>query len=211
MALTLPGAEVVTVSQTPYFPLFARPIDWFLAADGVNQGSMSSSCINSVEIPPETCEEASAAETEVEAAARVAALGNDLHFFEDGGLNASTFMVRADDWYGSLSGGQRSKADFIRQVFARKICPSLLLVDEGFAALDPSSKALVQTKLKTFCHSSLVLVIYHTDTASEEEELDRATRSDDTCLQPGFFDGNLHFQDGTARIRPLCPVKSHRA
>jgi ABC-type multidrug transport system ATPase subunit len=71
-----------------------------------------------------------------------------------------------DNWFGSLSGGQRAKADFIRSVFLRPACPSLLLVDEGFAALDPASKALVHAKLKAFCQHSLVLCIYHTDSAA---------------------------------------------
>lgn len=40
----------------------------------------------------------------------------------------------------------------------------MILIDEAFAPLDPSSKLLVQEKLKEFCSSSLILVIYHTGT-----------------------------------------------
>ena len=78
-------------------------------------------------------------------------------------------------------------------------CPALLLVDEGFAALDPGSKALIQAKLKTFCSKSLVLVIYHTDV---QESNDNNLREE--CISPAFFDGNLHFSGGLAQLRPLC-------
>jgi len=55
------------------------------------------------------------------------------------------------------------------QVFGRPSgCPRLLLVDEGFAALDPRAKTLVHAKLRKRCASSLVLVIYHTDSSAAD-------------------------------------------
>jgi hypothetical protein len=105
------------------------------------------------------------------------------------------------------------------QVFGRASgCPSLLLVDEGFAALDPRAKALVRSKLKAFCKRSLVLVIYHTDASahSNDSNLTSAAAGEGAmastdeggsrCLPAGgFFDANLHFDGGVAALRPLCP------
>ena len=139
----------------------------------------------------------------------MAAIANDLLFYEKRSVDPGALLVQESDWYGSLSGGQRSKADFIRTVFLKEGCPALLLVDEGFAALDPRSKALVQHKLKDFCRNSLVLAIYHTD-AEAATPADAAAASspqqsgDSGCVPGGFFDLNLHFQNGTVTMRPLC-------
>ncbi|CAK0832313.1 unnamed protein product, partial [Prorocentrum cordatum] len=56
--------------------------------------------------------------------------------------------VEREDWYGELSGGEKCKVEFIRKVFLRPRCPSVLLIDEAFAPLDPASKRSVQEKLK---------------------------------------------------------------
>jgi len=120
---------------------------------------------------------------------------------------------------------------FLLQVFSRPSCPSLLLVDEGFAALDPTSKALVHAKLKAFCPQSLVLCIYHTDSAAmvassdstkaassggnssdtiehegnnSREDNPESTQNHGCLSNSGFFDANLHFEGGTVQLRPLC-------
>merc|ERR1711879_66484 len=97
------------------------------------------------------------------------------------GLNVSELHAEKEDWYSELSGGEKAKVEFIRKVFLRERCPPVLLIDEAFAPLDPSSKLAVQVKLKNFCRDSLVLVVYHGG------ETDRCLHSE------GFFDDNLHF------------------
>ena len=227
--------DVVQLGQMSYFPLFARPVEWFMQTtidDGdvpsyLEDGrtlnvstSSNSSSFSSAAAP--LSEKAAAAAV---AAARVATIANELLFYEKREVEPAAMLVREADWYGSLSGGQRSKADFIRTVFLRKGgCPALLLVDEGFAALDPRSKGLVQKRLKSFCKDSLVLAIYHTDAettkeaaaaavaaapeSSEEQEGEDQDRqpvnSGGGCIPGGFFDANLHFQNGSVELRPLC-------
>merc|ERR1711981_948633 len=102
-----------------------------------------------------------------------------------GGLTPEELHAEVDDWYGALSGVQRGKAEFMRQVFMKDSCPGVLVIDEAFAPLDPKSKMLVQRKLKHFCKESLVLVIYHSDA------------NEDCVTSGGFFDDNLHFANGT--------------
>ena len=49
------------------------------------------------------------------------------------------------------------------------------------------------SKIKKYCENSLLLVIYHTD------------RNDEKCVKKQyFFEANLHFSDGQAKLRPLC-------
>mmetsp|Transcript_64188 Transcript_64188/g.119333 ORF Transcript_64188/g.119333 Transcript_64188/m.119333 type:complete len:157 (-) Transcript_64188:22-492(-) len=109
------------------------------------------------------------------------------------GLTVQDLHAVQDDWYGTLSGGQRTKAEFISQVFLHSACPPVLLLDEAFAALDPESKRLVQRKLKEFCSKSLILVVHHSDAGRQD------------CIESlGFFDANLHFASGTVQLRDLC-------
>ena len=217
------GFDVATLAQTSYHPLFARPLDWLKAApaspappspskwlpfgEGTAEEKKGSPgdgvCGEGTKAVPE-------AETEEAEATRLAGLLNELQFFEPPReMNASTLLAEAEDWHGVLSGGQRAKADFVRVVLARNHCPALLLVDEGFAALDPMAKALVHRKLRAACARSLVLVIYHTDVvAAVLSSTLRATASptEDSCFTSGsnFFDENLHFSGGVAKLRPLC-------
>merc|ERR1712048_998045 len=99
---------------------------------------------------------------------RISLLSSDLNFrgeASDGsgaagrGISAQELRTVKDDWYGQLSGGQRCKVELIRQVFLRRKCPDVLLIDEVFGPLDPVSKGIVQRKLKQFCTNSLILVI----------------------------------------------------
>jgi ABC-type transport system involved in cytochrome bd biosynthesis fused ATPase/permease subunit len=100
-----------------------------------------------------------------------------------------------EDWYASLSGGQRAKVEIIRKVFLRPQCPGVLLIDEAFAALDPKSKGLVQTMLRRFCANSVLLVIYHQDAEQD-------------CVPAGgFFDDNLRFEGGLAKLVGTCSEK----
>ena len=101
------------------------------------------------------------------------------------------FYSMETNWYSKLSGGQRSKAELISQVFLRQKCPEVLLIDEALAPLDADSKMLVQQKLKSFCNESVLLVIHHLDSHSQ-------------CVSGGFFDDNLHFEHGEASLMGTC-------
>ena len=93
----------------------------------------------------------------------------------------------------------------------KRRCPPILLIDEGFAALDPKSRTVVQSKLKAFCAHSLILVIYHSDAPTapsaapgEAPSEEDAAANPGTCVSGGFFTQNLAFGNGTARVVGLC-------
>mmetsp|Transcript_18402 Transcript_18402/g.41984 ORF Transcript_18402/g.41984 Transcript_18402/m.41984 type:complete len:957 (-) Transcript_18402:440-3310(-) len=208
--------RVATLSQRSYHPLFARPVEWFLAT-GTQEAEA----------------EGERATLERATAARVASLASDLGFVDAGKAKGkepaslgedrgrawllAELTAESEDWHGSLSGGQRSKAEFVRSVFLAPECPDLVLIDEGFAALDPRSKAVVQSRLKRFCSKSLLLVVYHSDTEESaidsplDLSLDSTGGSSNStahgCVPSnGFFTLNLHVEQGVARLRPLCAL-----
>jgi len=180
--LAVPSDEIVEITQAFYCPLYVKPIAWILSHTHLDQLST---------------EELEQYELQIEQ------LAIDLDFFgkdqeasasisEANELLRATLHAEQDDWYDTLSGGQRAKVEVMRRVLLRGACPRILLIDEAFAPLDPVSKVLVYGKLKKFCAHSLVLVIYHAD-ASE------------ACV-PGsdFFDEDLHFSNGAATLRATC-------
>ena len=106
-----------------------------------------------------------------------------------------------EDWFADLSGGQRSKAELVRKVFLHDRCPDVLLIDETFAPLDPRSKSLVMSKLKSFCQDSVVIVIYHTDVGVDKQIEDKTIE----CIPSNdFFDRNIHLENGIVHLRNTC-------
>jgi ABC-type nitrate/sulfonate/bicarbonate transport system ATPase subunit len=220
--LSLPSADVVEVTQDFYCPLFTKPMEWLvqnddacssdeavLAADeagrcegvdytqrfvelaialeifsdddfhaGVGAGDTNTNIDTNTDVPNSGIANASATNNSSSKTATA---------------NLRALLEREhDDWYSSLSGGQRAKVELIRKVFLRPECPGVLLIDEAFAALDPKSKGVVQTMLRQRCSKSVLLVIYHQDAEQE-------------CVPAGgFFDDNLRFEGGHARLVGTC-------
>jgi len=187
--IIMPSADVSEISQTFYWPLYTRPIDWIYQTHLSNEEDVKSVSL------------------------KVARVLQDLDFRQIKPEGNETKIVtmptevvaeeltkKKEDWFSDLSGGQKSKVELVRKVFIHDVCPSVLLIDETMAPLDPASKSLVMSKLKGFCKGSIIIVIYHTDVrgAGEEEE-------NDECV-PGnnFFDGNIHLEDRTINMRALC-------
>ena len=125
---------------------------------------------------------------------------------------------------------QLSKKNLIPQLFVIKLpslgaeknvrCPALLLLDEIFAPLDPTSKAVVSRKLASACAHSMILAIYNPDTEGSDGD------AADVCdAGVGFFEGVVAFvpmaknetddADGTRRmavsLARLCDRTSSEA
>lgn len=178
--IKLPAARVVYITQQFYCPLFMRPIDWLLqrasSPDAEVHGDGSREVHHVVKLLDELRFKAEGASDSP----------NNAYY-----VNSSELFVEKEDWYAELSGGQRVKAELVARLFRHSECPAVLLLDESFAPLDPLSRQLVMTKIKSFCRKSVVLVIYHSDDNSG-------------CVSGGFFDENLHFANGTSKLVGLC-------
>eukprot|EP00435_Cladocopium_sp_Y103_P038206 s73_g10.t1 len=169
--IALPSDDIVEISQQMYCPLYIEPMTWLQRHVAGRE--------ESPQIPQ---------------------LLSELDFAKESSGGLRDFHSLETNWYGKLSGGQRSKAELISQVFLRHRCPDILLIDEALAPLDADSKILVQRKLKSFCNESVLLVIHHLDSHSQ-------------CVSSGgFFDDNLHFENGTASLIGTCqPGREHEA
>jgi ABC-type multidrug transport system ATPase subunit len=184
----MPSSDVVEITQNFYFPLYSTPFDWIYSID-IFEG-----------IPNEDKKTAMIKKLEVEL--------KSLNFYPESQLNLPESLLmndlttEKDDWFSDLSGGQKSKVELVRKVFLAERCPKVLLIDETFAPLDPDSKSLVMQKLKGFCRNSIVIVIYHADVKVAEGE---AQEEDVACVESSnFFDSNLHVENGSLILRPVC-------
>jgi ABC-type phosphate/phosphonate transport system ATPase subunit len=215
ISVTMPSSHVVEISQTFYWPLYSKPIDWILqqsTAESITQKQKQERCrrvaelLHSLEfiqsLEPE--EDVSSVDTERRMLTEKQS-GSGIVVSSPSGDTISRIMedleVEKEDWFNDLSGGQRSKVELVRKVFLMDECPNVLLIDETMAPLDPRSKALVMAQIKSFCAGSVVIVIYHTDVGRGKEEGGEIVG----CVPSNdFFDANIHVEDKMMNLRPVC-------
>merc|ERR1712232_810073 len=230
LSITMPSSNVVEISQTFYWPLYTKPIDW------IYQQHVAETC----------------SEEELEARARKIAIKlQELEFYkktatatsttsssvakdtsndddddddddENNNLQEDEILMKRliddlvnekEDWFSDLSGGQKSKVELVRKIFLHDTCPEVLFIDETMAPLDPASKKLVMMQLKQFCSESILIVIYHTDVGrtnsggrelEEDEEGSDGTTAEECIPGNNFFDKNIHLEGGNIYIRDTC-------
>jgi len=216
LSVTMPSSHVVEISQTFYWPLYSKPIDWIYQENTVGtvtEKKMQERCqrvaelLNSLEFiqNQESEEDVAGINTENGILVENQSSSGDIVVSSPSGDTILRIIEdleeEKEDWFNDLSGGQRSKVELVRKVFLMDECPNVLLIDETMAPLDPRSKALVMAQIKSFCAGSVVLVIYHTDVGREKEkggEVVECVPSND------FFDGNIHVEDKMMHLRSLC-------
>jgi energy-coupling factor transporter ATP-binding protein EcfA2 len=201
LSITMPSSQVIEISQTFYWPLFSKPIDWIFQ-DHVSEHG------DGFELEKRL--------------RRVAEELQSLQFFQpvlakdeddvediEGTIEATMRRImdelqeEKEDWFSDLSGGQKSKVELVRKVFLLERCPDVLLIDETMAPLDPDSKALVMEKLKKFCNESIIIVIYHTDVGRDTDAGPDAKSV--ACIPSNdFFDKNIHLEKGFLLVKDTC-------
>jgi ABC-type Mn2+/Zn2+ transport system ATPase subunit len=198
LAITMPSRHVVEISQSFYWPLYSRPIDWIYQEEALEELSSN----------------------QLERKARLVAEElKSLEFFRSTAIVdidetvdieeamtqriISELLEVKEDWFSDLSGGQKSKMELVRKVFLHDRCPDVLLIDETMAPLDPSSKSLVMGKLKEFCGRSVVIVIYHTD-VGRETTAGQGGGSVECIPSNDFFNKNIHLEAGVVHLRNVC-------
>jgi ABC-type dipeptide/oligopeptide/nickel transport system ATPase subunit len=195
LSITMPSERVVEISQTFYWPLYARPIDWIIQGHDGLQDTVATrravaEWLHSLEfvrpVFPEGVENPSEAEIRESTIDRI----------------LQELSEEKEDWFSDLSGGQKSKVELVRQVFLFDTCPDVLLVDETMAPLDPTSKSLVMEQLKSFCRVAIVIVIYHMDVHTSDKD----ESHEPPCIPSnnGFFDSNIHLEHGILHLRDVC-------
>jgi len=149
-SITMPSSDVVEISQVFYWPLYTAPIDWIYQQHITTHSNA-------------TKHQARAVAIELQSLSFSQSQNNPDSKDNAGNADAlevltNTLQETKEDWFSELSGGQKSKVELVRKVFLRERCPSVLLIDETMAPLDPASKSQVMARLKDFCSDSVVLV-----------------------------------------------------
>lgn len=211
-SITLPSSDIVEISQTFYWPLYSKPIDWIYQKHITSDLSKSErkECVQRVAEELQSLSFAQSQDMEdVDDSDGESEIEDTLK--SSNGTVVENLMAdlqeEKEDWFNELSGGQKSKVELVRKVFLRDECPSVLLVDETMAPLDPTSKSQVMSKLKEFCDKSVVLVIYHTDVGRVEatdDDTPEAASAEECVPSNNFFDHNLHVVDKHLTTRPVC-------
>jgi ABC-type Mn2+/Zn2+ transport system ATPase subunit len=201
LSITMPSSRVVEISQTFYWPLYSKPLDWIFEGEQHNfTQSDDETKARLVAEKLQTLEFVQAIKSEDVINSNDSTLPTTekaiLKIMQD-------LQEEKEDWFGELSGGQKSKVELVRKVFLHEACPHVLLIDETMAPLDPSSKNLVMSHLKAFCQGSVVIVIYHTD-AGQNKEDENGLGLVECVPSNSFFDSNIHLEHQMIQLRPIC-------
>jgi ABC-type glutathione transport system ATPase component len=222
----MPSSHVVEISQTFYWPLYSKPIDWIyqehvsethtekeleLRARRVAELLHSLEFTQSLYTGNDTNGSSGSSDSARDLAEAVSPSGDDDDMQVASAPTGDVILRIMDelveekeDWFNDLSGGQRSKVELVRKVFLMDECPHVLLIDETMAPLDPRSKSLVMTQIKSFCAGSVVIVIYHTDVGREQEGEVGSGEMVECVPSNDFFDGNIHVENKMMHLRPVC-------
>ncbi|KAL3915209.1 MAG: hypothetical protein SGILL_005755, partial [Bacillariaceae sp.] len=224
LSVTMPSSHVVEISQTFYWPLYSKPIDWIYQdhiSETLSPNEVEERCrrvaelLNSLEFSQSM--EENGIETSEQDAGNSAKLSVEDATSEDDRVVVESapagdiiarimdeLVEEKEDWFNDLSGGQRSKVELVRMVFLMDECPHVLLIDETMAPLDPRSKSLVMSSIKSFCSGSVVIVIYHTDVGRGQEAEEGSGELVECVPSNDFFDGNIHVENKMMHLRPVC-------
>ncbi|CAB9516856.1 expressed unknown protein [Seminavis robusta] len=207
LSITMPSSHIVEISQTFYWPLYTRPIDW-IYQELVAETRSAEELERRLRKTAELLQSMSFFQSQQPVAVTTAEGGDDEAAAaaeeEDDGIETvmQQLQEEKEDWFGDLSGGQKSKVELVRKVFLEERCPDVVLIDETFAPLDPTSKLLVMSKLKEFCKGSIVIVIYHADIGHGQET--EGGKTVECVPSSDFFDHNIHLENQVIQLRPVC-------
>jgi hypothetical protein len=214
LSIAMPSSQVVEISQTFYWPLYSKPIDW-IYRDHVSDACDLAEFQRRLRVVAEELHsleffqspgvvsgiDAGGSETLIDDASAAEEQSDALRAGATIQKIVFELQQEKEDWFSDLSGGQKSKVELVRTVFLRESCPDVLLVDETMAPLDPASKELVMAKLKLFCQDSIIIVIYHTD-VGQGKEIDGQII--DCVPSNNFFNRNIHLEKGIVHLRETC-------
>ncbi len=121
-SVILPSSDVVEISQNFYWPLYTKPIDWIYQKHITSDMSENerNECVFRVAKELQSLSFAQPQDNLSEGTTENITLDTILE----------ELQTEKEDWFGELSGGQKSKVELVRKVFLRDFCPSVLLIGE---------------------------------------------------------------------------------
>ena len=131
-SITLPSSDIVEISQTFYWPLYSKPIDWIYQkhiTSDLSEKERKDCVLRVAELLQslsfaQAQDDSSNGDTEIENPSNEAAITKSSDVIEKLMVE---LQQEKEDWFSELSGGQKSKVELVRKVFLRNECPSVLL------------------------------------------------------------------------------------
>lgn len=130
-SILMPSSDIVEISQTFYWPLHSKPIDW------IHQKRITSEMRNETErqsfvqkVADELQLLSFAQSQDPEKKSKSDVDGDISTMSSHDGIVQKLMIDLQDekaDWFGELSGGQKSKVELVRKLFLREECPSVVL------------------------------------------------------------------------------------
>lgn len=121
-SIVMPSSDIVEISQTFYWPLYSKPIDW------IYQRHISSDV--------EDATERDAFVLKVAEELQLLSFAQSQEHVKKSSSDVNDEIVQQlmielqdekEDWFSELSGGQKSKVELVRKLFLREECPSVVL------------------------------------------------------------------------------------
>ena len=129
-SITMPSVDIEEISQSFYWPLYSKPIDW-IYEERMALNLNKTDRLNRVRRVAQELQSLSFAMSQDHSAIGDTE-GEDRPVAEEGDDAVVEKLVlelqeEKEDWFSELSGGQKSKIELVRKVFLRDECPSVLL------------------------------------------------------------------------------------
>ncbi len=130
-SIIMPSSDIVEISQTFYWPLHSKPIDWIyqkhITSDVNNETDRDAFVLKVAE----ELQLLSFAQSQESGKKSESDVDNNTSATINHGAAVQQLMIdlqdEKEDWFSELSGGQKSKVELVRKLFLREKCPSVVL------------------------------------------------------------------------------------
>lgn len=121
-SIVMPSSDIVEISQTFYWPLYSKPIDWIYQRHTLSDVEDSTESDAFVLKVAKELQLLSFAQSQEHVKKSASDVNDDV---------VQQLMIELqdekEDWFSELSGGQKSKVELVRKLFVREECPSVVL------------------------------------------------------------------------------------
>lgn len=125
LSITMPSSHVVEISQSFYWPLYTRPIDWIFE-EHMSEKCDGAELDNRLRRTAEELQSMSFFQSKP-MVAQDESLDDGSQATDDNGIETviQQLQEEKEDWFNDLSGGQKSKVELVRKVFLQDRCPNV--------------------------------------------------------------------------------------
>jgi hypothetical protein len=130
-SIVMPSSDIVEISQTFYWPLHSKPIDWIYQKHITSDVNNEAERYAFVQKVAEELQLLSFVQSQESGKKSELDVDYDTSTMSNHDAAVQQLMIdlqyEKEDWFSELSGGQKSKVEFVRKLFLREKCPSVVL------------------------------------------------------------------------------------